>query len=586
MIKNYISALLLFCLMLFTGCGEDETKQDVKNGEPSRVPSLSKEKSITHSKELFKELRSQAMSVVNYEDEEGQKGFLDIKGQEIEKNLENVVLNLSYMQKSLLFLVDMAKQLEGTSGSMSKDLCLISYDTNNASECDIASQLFGGAVSGERIATVNKISKTQFTYSIKETQSSTTWTGSVTLPSNLLAKSFDVLNDVKNLKLVIKGDLPLDYEPNTKAGIEDKQSFEGNFEITSKKLENSTNEVSLSLNGKVLSNGTSLALTQSSAELKYQKNSDGKVILDYFKLNEIVVKGVIASIYTIDGSLVVNSYIQNKNWKNRGGIEEYYESAFSLLASCADGQTLSNIESLKLNYNNKIYEADYRSISTRLDEGINSSASVHFGNLDFDIDTLHIENYLEHDIRCTQNSQVVLTLQYTSSYSDSQLRNSGWIPNDITFLGTLKDKDSFLSGKLTMKLLDNALEGLDIDNIENPQTVALQINFEGKLQMPEKPEMLLTLEIKNSNKSTTLNASYTSGDIALTLSSSMNIETQSVTLKVTTSKGLVADIKVVEGELDTQNSSLTQKGKTIGTFEYRSDVPVIKYTDGSFESLP
>ena len=48
-----------------------------------------------------------------------------------------------------------------------------------------------------------------------------------------------------------------------------------------------------------------------------------------------------------------------------------------------------------------------------------------------------------------------------------------------------------------------------------------------------------------------------------------------------------AEIAIVDKEIDYENSSVTKGGLVLGTVEESvAGVPVIKYIDGTFESLP
>ena len=56
---------------------------------------------------------------------------------------------------------------------------------------------------------------------------------------------------------------------------------------------------------------------------------------------------------------------------------------------------------------------------------------------------------------------------------------------------------------------------------------------------------------------------------------------------VTTHTGIRADMKIENGDLVTDGTgTVTKDAKVLGALEEREGVPVIKYIDGSFESLP
>ena len=198
---------------------------------------------------------------------------------------------------------------------------------------------------------------------------------------------------------------------------------------------------------------------------------------------------------------------------------------------------------------------------------------------------INIENFIEHDITCEDNSKVIIEEIYSDSYSNLQFYNSGWIPNDITFKGSIKDNDSSLSGELNIKSSNISKLDIEMGDFELVKPL-LEINFEGKLKMPGKKEVSLKIKISNTDTVVTITGQYIAKNIILEIDSSFDIETGDGSLKIITDTGLIAEVKVIEGDIDLEESSLTRDGKTVGTFEYRSEVPIIKYSDGSFESLP
>jgi len=112
----------------------------------------------------------------------------------------------------------------------------------------------------------------------------------------------------------------------------------------------------------------------------------------------------------------------------------------------------------------------------------------------------------------------------------------------------------------------------------------VQVSFNGKLQIPERPEMLATLSFENNATHNSIGASYSYDATLINLTALFDSDMNNGDIKITTHTDLSTDIQVRENIAMT--GSVTKNGTLIGRLEERFGVPVIKYTDGSFESLP
>ena len=126
--------------------------------------------------------------------------------------------------------------------------------------------------------------------------------------------------------------------------------------------------------------------------------------------------------------------------------------------------------------------------------------------------------------------------------------------------------------------------------VRNPTEMSLvNVTLNGKLQMPERPEMLMTLIFENSVTQNILGASYTYDTTVINAQGVFDTSMNNGDVVITTHTGLRADIKISDASDDIivygGVSTVTKDGLLIGNFEDREGLPVIKYTDGSFESI-
>lgn len=463
---------------------------------------------IDAAKALFTELRTQAMSVVDY-NQSGTPGFLDKEAEAMQKALNEATLNVDYVGYAL------GKITEEIGNAYEQNLT----DINATFEYG---EVYGadGREEKTRTITLQRTGVGAWTYSIAD-EASHTWSGTVSLPEDFTDKEKveDALYTAGTQTMDINGTVPLYYIGWTKEGVEDSQSFEGNVTVTKKAAEGVIS-ADISLVGKVANNGTSVELKNATAELVYTKGtakdaqSIAEPVFNYFKLHNVVLQGKIG-VYTIDGNLTVNSYVQNKGWASKGGLFE----------------TQSNY-----------------------------------------------------------------------SYSSTHIRNSGWLPNDITFAGAIKRTGASLEGTLKAKWLnadtidlDSVIDRYDLGERDSMPKPFVKVDVSGKLQMPDRPEMLATLAFENNATHNTIGASYTYDSTVINLSALFDSNMSNGDIAITTHTGLRADIKMKERHLMTDgNSTVTKDGALVGTIENRTwvternnnSVPVIKYVDGSFESLP
>ncbi len=501
---------------------------------------------IEETKALFTELRTQAMSVVDYNNSET-PGFLDTEALSMEEALNGVTLNVQYMGDVLNVLTE---------------------NIGNAYEEDL-SHITGSLMDGNRGFALEKTAPGAWSYNIVE--GTTTWSGTIAFPEILMSDEVVAqLYTFTTLTITVDGTVPLDYIAVTEEGITDSQSFKGTFSVTK-----TVSGADISLDGEVASNGTSLTLTNATAALAYeesQENEDGETepVLNYFKLNNLTVQGVVGG-YTIDGSLVVNSYAQNAGLAKKGGIYEETKSEFGVYFYCNNGSQI-NISDVTFNYNGTTYQPSGYSFN-----------DFWFNDINEEIQYNDILSNLNYNGSCVGGDTVNVNVSHSWTDTDGKIANSGWLPDDITFTGSLSRENASIEGTLNAKWLNAATMDIESDT-EMP---LVEVKVEGKLQMPDRPEMLTTFTFVNSEKDITIGASYAYDYTRITIAALFDTNMANGDIEITTPSGLRADIKITDGNLVTDGTSTVSKdGVNIGTLEERFNVPVIKYTDGSFESLP
>lgn len=506
---------------------------------------------IDEAKALFTELRTQAMSVVDYTNS-GTPGFLDTEAASMEVALSDVVLNIDVMG---VFLNDLANA--------------ISYmQSNNLTTLNDA---------------ITETSPGTWEYSMKDENGTEKWSGTVSIPSVLLGNEADAqLYTAGTLTMTVNGTLPLDYIPVVQDGIVDSQSFNGTLTVLKR-----TGGADITLSGEVASNGTTIQLTEANAELAYTESTADEFgytepVFNYFKLHNITMQGIVGG-YTIDGSIAVNSYVQNEGLAPKGGIEVIADTYFSGQATCSDGFTSTPYANALVQITLDGVTHDVYTYSDGWYYGMISGAYDinNFENALYAPDAL---NYVTvNDSVCPTGSTASTFVQWAFTDTYENIANSGWLPNDITFTGAISRTGASIEGTLNAKWLN--AKTIDLENSLEVPFVNVTLN--GKLQMPERPLMLMSLSFENDATHNTLGASYSYDATVINMSALFDTDMNNGDVVITTHTGLQADINIVDDGITTAvTGTITKDGGLVGTLEERLDVPVVAYTDGSFESLP
>ncbi|MFT7879694.1 MAG: hypothetical protein ABXS91_04785 [Sulfurimonas sp.] len=503
---------------------------------------------IDSAKALFDELRTQAMSVVDYQNS-GTPGFLDSEAEEMNSAVNNITMDVEAIEELLTYMSwDIEYMLE-----------------NNLTEYQIYKMTAPGTL----------------TYHFTDENEMYTYSGTVSIPAFLLDDTNEtmVYDDFGTLRAEIDGTLPLDLYSigeEMEEGVENIQSFTGAIEVTK-----TTAGADVSINGTIASNGTTFIVKEANAEVAYSEgepNREGtfEPKFDYFKLQNASVQGVVG-VYTIDGDIIVNSYVQNSILAENGGIVEEATTYFAGDVICYDAHDSSEP------YGNgtiQITMADGGStqVTTNGSGYFHGELSGYYEYSDFETayDSLVYENGI-----CPDGYTPVTSLNYTETHSDSTLTNSGWLPSDVTFTGAISREGAAIDGTIHAEWINAETFNPDVDEVYMP---LVKVSVGGTLQMPERPEMAIALSFENNATNNMLTASYSYDATLINMSAVSDTEMNNVDVEITTPMGLRADITVEKDAPVT--GTLTKDGGLVGTFEEREGMPIIKYIDGTFESLP
>jgi hypothetical protein len=490
---------------------------------------------LDRAKEFSKELRTQVNSVQTFVDEESVN---------IDEAFTNIAINVEYIE------------------TISDDIAnLISdMDDNNLTK------LSDIHLSKTRTISIEKTGSGKFAYIIKE--DGTEWSGDISFPEVLVGDSSEEeIYKTQTLSVNIDGDLPLDEENS-------KDTQKVNLSVVSKFT--ATKGAEVTIKGKIDTKGDVLEIKTAELEVSYIKgevDEDGDVepVFNYVKVTKLDLEGK-AGGYTIDGTLDINGYVQNDNMKDDGGFVVQEHGGVSGKLSCESGADI-DVKSISFDYNDKSYEPK---------DGYERDGDYYFifedvpANLEYN----EWEKYIDYEASCDDGSKGINFKNYGSwGYDDEELNNSGWLPNKATFTGSIVSASDSLTGVLSLEWLNATTIDLDDEN----QEAEVKATLNGKLQMKDRPE--LSINLKLDTKANDLSADYSYDTTVVNLTAKETIEDGKTvrTYHVTNEIGNVLDI--VEQEDGTVSGSLTKDGKELGSVENREDAPIIKYIDGSFETL-
>lgn len=496
---------------------------------------------VEQAKQLFTDLRTQAMSVVDYNNS-GTPGYLDSEASSMNTALNSVVTDMDYVSGMFDFLMDGI--------NIAEDMNMTTIDTS---------------FEGSRFVVLTKDGNS-WSYDINETGTTDTWTGTITYPNidNVNIGTFTTLN------ASIVGNLPLGYAYDTFAsGLVNSQDFDGSVVVTK-----TSTGATIAVSGTIESNGDSFVISNMNGEMAYTTDSAGDPLPEYIKINGLTISGTVDG-YNLNGTFTVNSYVQNTLLAQKGFLETVHDSYVNINFQCNPYNSAEVITSnVSLTYNNITYQ---------LSQGNDSyTDDSYYSPVIIPIPYADIISALDYTASCAGGSIVVNNYSW-SNYND-YLANTGYVPNEMTFTGSITNTTT--SGSITGTLNAKWLNAVTMDTEDQNATPLVKVTLDGTLQMPSRPAMTVHLGYENSATQNIINATYAYDTTSIRVDGVFDLNMLNGDIDITSATGIRADIAVVNENIDFANSNVTKGGLVLGNFEDRVGIPVIKYIDGTFESLP
>jgi hypothetical protein len=461
-----------------------------KKGEFTPVEIDPNEDGIEVSKAFFNELRTQAMSIVDYQ-ESGTPGFLDTEAQSLGTALEGVSVNI------------------GTASEVAVDhitrvLNLVKADSDGDNI----------SLNNTKIVTYTKTSNNLvWTYSVVESSIEIA-SGTITLPSE---NPDDISLQTYSGTLTAKFDgiVPLEFENNVATG---HQRLKADVSMTKQSY---GSDVAIN-NASLTSETASIAMEDLKLKAYYDFVAD-EVVMNHVIFDTVTLDAN-ATPYNFSGTLSIPEYVQNGSIRDKGFMIE------------SEG-------------------------------GSSEDVSVEVSS---------------------ETSNAVQRQVIDADSDDDGFYNSGYLPKKIVFDGAITNSSNsgYIKGKVTTDWLNAQSMNL---NGSSDEKAIVDVSVTGKIKASqERPEMMINLGFTNPNNRSNFRFVYAYDETIINGTGAFDKEVENGTIILTTLNGLKSTIKVVNGDVVYgSQSSVTKNGIKIGELkEVVSGVPIIKYTDGSFESLP
>ena len=168
--------------------------------------------------------------------------------------------------------------------------------------------------------------------------------------------------------------------------------------------------------------------------------------------------------------------------------------------------------------------------------------------------------------------------------SDEEITNSGYIPNDITFRGTLLNRDT--NASLEDSTVSVRWFNAASINLKDMGEKFYNIDIDAMLIRPEFPETHFLVNYTKNKNNYLIDATYDYENTHLDIESVFDKTKENGHMNVTSDNGIEADITIRNKKIVYGTSTMSAYGLHMGTFEDRKGTAVVKFVDGSFESLP
>ena len=436
---------------------------------------------------------------------------------------------------------------------------------------------------GDRNITVSKATASgnvTWDYTIKDTNVETPWSGSFTYTDVGDLNNFDPSN-FTTLTAKITGTTPIDvYGAKIVEGKTNSQDVNANL-----KIDKTSTGAKFHLNTVITNNGDSVSIKDAHLTAAYTTkiDKDGTKEPDtkYIEIQNLYINGTVGD-YTLDGKLDAPSYAINKIGEAKGFDPETTYYWFGISVRCDNNSTL--------NASNVKYDgiaSDNNDNNNYNHYTPNGTATYYY--LSWDDMTSAPEdpgaanNYT--GLICSDKSSPRIPSNGKDSWTDDNFYNSGHFPSELTFDGKLTNNktNAYLSANIDAKWTDVVDANLSNDSYQPNLDIAVS----GVLSMPDSAAMKVTLNYVNKGEAKDINATYVDGDTAVTATTAIPNADSNITINLSSTTGIEAKIITDnKGNVDYGASTLTNtNGKTVGSFEDRAGAAVVKYPDGTSDSL-
>lgn len=182
-----------------------------------------------------------------------------------------------------------------------------------------------------------------------------------------------------------------------------------------------------------------------------------------------------------------------------------------------------------------------------------------------------------------------MTIPETSYVQNSTLKdNNGYLPSRLLWSGILRDTstNASLNGTIQLDWID--ANSSDV-SVVRPETASLKLILNGLLKRPHYQDTNMVMHIEQAAGGTQRHivASYKNNNLDMSLEGTFDASMHNGNVIISSSNGVTVYIAVANGEIvyNSQASYVEKDGERIGTIEKQNNVPVVRYIDGTFESL-
>jgi len=508
----------------------------------SPPPSIASMSDIQKAKALFTSVRTQV---------HGAQTFAQDQSTKIDAALSGIVNNVNFTSAAFATMNNMIGQaLDAHQTTISR---LINHNDRNVTVTKVAA-------SSGNIA---------WKYTVSDANNpSNKWEGLLTYTNIRNPQTFNPSKFTK-VNVTLKGTMPIGYY-----GIKIPAGEKNSQNVNAALVVNKTNTgATFNLNAAIVDNNNNVKITDANLAVAYTVDTNATLHPQYMELKSLHVNGTVGD-YTLDGQLDAPSYTVNKINEAKGFSTQTNHYYFGISAKC-DNNSILQANNVKYNGMSPNWYNLYNGATTiALSWSNMTSAPINVSN---------ISNYT--GLVCSNGSIPKIFDPWKNSWTNDSFQNSGNYPSEITFDGKLTNNatTAYLNAKIDAKWTNIA----DANLSSNTYKPDLDITANGTLARPSYPDMKVNLGYIQNATDKTVNVTYVNGDTSITAKSVMPQNNNgNATVDISSTSGIIAKIVTVHGKIDYKASTLTNtSGKTVGYFEDRAGVPIIKYQDGTFESL-